>query len=177
MSAKLPGRIVRFRLSPDDQLSLIDVVGLKMGQNPERFSFDQVARLAVIGLLRQLRLKGIIPTRDGFEYNKMMAPFLHRSPPVVELTNAEASRLNTVMFNDEVTLPSTVDELDELLRRQKEIKMVCRENPYGHPDENDVKEYANTIKSIYAVQGVETSLTDDELLELAKKELPERKVR
>lgn len=68
------GRVVHIRVSPKDCMGCIDVLQ-KNGIIVRGTSFPQVVSMALKSLLNTVRGVGVIPDRDGFEYNEMMEPF------------------------------------------------------------------------------------------------------
>lgn len=69
-----PGRVVSIRVSPKDCLSSIDIIE-KLGLHIPGVSFAQVVSIAYSSMLESMRQNGVIPTRDGTEYNRMMLAF------------------------------------------------------------------------------------------------------
>lgn len=62
------------RVNPRDCLSAIDVVQ-QAGIAVQGMSFAQICALAFSSLLEACRARGVIPTRDGFEFDEMMTGF------------------------------------------------------------------------------------------------------
>lgn len=69
-----PGKVTTIRVNPLDCLSVLDVCK-SAGIEIPGGSFAQHVSLALSSLLQTVRDAGIIPTRDGFEYNEMMERF------------------------------------------------------------------------------------------------------
>ena len=72
------GRVVRIRVGPKDCLRVVDALA-RLGIDPVvfggRLSFSQATKMVLESCLLALERDKIIPTRDGFEYLEMMAPF------------------------------------------------------------------------------------------------------
>ncbi len=74
MSQMRPGRIVSIRVNPRDCMSVVDVIE-KIGMHVNGMSYSQAVSVALSSALEGLRQAGLIPTRDGFEYSKVMTKF------------------------------------------------------------------------------------------------------
>ena len=69
-----PGRTANIRINPADCMSCIDVIK-KTGMNLQGASFTIIVSAALASMLESFRQNGIIPTRDGFEYNEIMKAY------------------------------------------------------------------------------------------------------
>lgn len=69
-----PGEVVRMRVNTLDCMAVVDVLN-KLGLQYQGMSFSQACSTALSSLLETMRVKGVIPRRDGFEYSDMMAPY------------------------------------------------------------------------------------------------------
>lgn len=69
-----PGVVVQIRVPPADVMSCIDLVK-KANLITQGMSIAEVVRLALSGLCGGARKAGLIPQRDGFEFNEMIQPF------------------------------------------------------------------------------------------------------
>jgi len=67
------GRVVRMRVSPKDAMAVADVC--KAHAMPA-MGFSQSVSYTLAVLLETARTAGMIPERDGFEYNELMQQFL-----------------------------------------------------------------------------------------------------
>lgn len=68
------GRVVKIRINPVDCMVAVDVLQ-KVGILTPGMSFAQCVSTAFHYLGKAARDSGTIPTRDGFEYEKLMAQF------------------------------------------------------------------------------------------------------
>lgn len=68
------GKVVRIRLSPQDCLSVVDIVNQTNSYIPG-MSFANAVSAALQTALATLRSLDIVPTRDGFEFLEMMQKF------------------------------------------------------------------------------------------------------
>lgn len=76
MSGRLKaGLVISLRINPKDCMSVVDVLA-KTGTVIPGMSFSAMTALALSSLLETMRQQGKIPTRDGFEFSEMMAPYL-----------------------------------------------------------------------------------------------------
>lgn len=91
------GEVVHIRVNPEDVMAAIDIVKVS-GVYVQGMSIAQVVRLAYSGLAEAARKHGVIPRRDGFEYEAMVKPFLNtgRNAKKLQISSAvesaEASR-------------------------------------------------------------------------------------
>ena len=69
-----PGRVAQIRLNPKDCMTVVDIVNQAGGIKPS-MSFAQAVSLALGCAFETFRKKGVVPDRDGFEFNDMMQPF------------------------------------------------------------------------------------------------------
>ena len=68
------GRVVSIRVNPRDCLAAIDTLE-KIGLRVKGMSFAQVVSIAFSSAMESFRQNGIVPDRDGFEFNEMMQQF------------------------------------------------------------------------------------------------------
>lgn len=68
------GKVISLRVNPKDCMSCIDVLEAA-GLPIKNMSFAQVVSLALSSAMETFRTQQVIPTRDGFEFSEMMAPF------------------------------------------------------------------------------------------------------
>ena len=68
------GWVVSLRVNPQDCMAVADVL-TKMGISTVNLSFSQATKIVLASAFETLRGLGYIPTRDGFEFSEMMAPF------------------------------------------------------------------------------------------------------
>lgn len=66
------GTVVRMRLSPQDCMSVIDLLEGE-GMSLSRIGISNAASIAMSILLREKRKAGVIPVRGGYEYLSMMS--------------------------------------------------------------------------------------------------------
>lgn len=93
------GVVVHIRVNPEDVMGAIDVAR-QSGVYVEGMSIAQVVRLTLGGLLESARRSGVIPSRDGFEYEAMMQPFMNvgRNGKKLQISHAvEVTELSRVM--------------------------------------------------------------------------------
>jgi len=85
-----PGKVARIRVNPKDAMGVVDVLE-KLGVSTTNISFDNGVRIALSSLLESARQSNLIPTREGFEYLKMMERFVRHTKADqvarLELTN------------------------------------------------------------------------------------------
>lgn len=77
-----PGEVVTVRINPTDCMGIADM--LTLGNiDTVGMTFSQATATVIQSLLESARMQGIIPTRDGFEYGKVMQPFSRKrkGPP------------------------------------------------------------------------------------------------
>lgn len=77
-----PGEVVTVRINPTDCMGIADM--LVIGDvNTEGMTFSQATATVIQSMLESARMQGIIPTRDGFEFSKVMQPFARKrkGPP------------------------------------------------------------------------------------------------
>lgn len=77
-----PGEVVTVRINPADCMGIADML-IVGGIDTEGMSFAQATATVLQSLLEAARMNDIIPIRDGFEYNEVMAPFARKKkgPP------------------------------------------------------------------------------------------------
>ena len=68
------GRSVYIRVNPKDCQSVVDVLK-RVDILPRGMSFSQGVSIALASCLEGLRQAGVIPTRDGYDFNEVMAAF------------------------------------------------------------------------------------------------------
>ncbi len=71
------GMVVRMRISPRDCMSILDAAEAA-GMKADEFSFSALSSIVMSSILEGLRRSNTIPHRDGFEYLRMMQPFLDK---------------------------------------------------------------------------------------------------
>lgn len=69
-----PGIVATIRVNPKDCMAVVDVMEA-VGITTEGMSFPAMISLTLSSLLQTARDNNQIPTRDGFEYNEIMAPY------------------------------------------------------------------------------------------------------
>lgn len=70
------GSVASIRVNPRDSMSVVDIVK-STGMYVEGMSFPQMVSLALSGCLQALRDNGVIPDRQGFEYQEVMKGILN----------------------------------------------------------------------------------------------------
>lgn len=70
-----PGMVATIRVNPKDCMAVLDVMEA-VGITIEGMSFPAMVSLTLSSLLQTARDNGQIPTRDGFEFSQMMAPYI-----------------------------------------------------------------------------------------------------
>lgn len=68
------GTVVKIRLNPEDVMACIDIVEASKILLPG-MSIAQVVRLALTGFCEAARSQGIVPTHDGFDFERIMSKF------------------------------------------------------------------------------------------------------
>lgn len=71
------GSVVNIRVNPRDSMSVVDLVK-QSGLAMEGMSFAQMVSLALSGCLEELRKRGVVPERSGFEYSEICRPYLQQ---------------------------------------------------------------------------------------------------
>lgn len=84
-----PGKVVTIRINPKDCMGILDVLELSNQRIPGA-SFPVMASLTLSSLLETMRQNGIIPTRDGFEFDGMMREFIEPKRTKTKLEIADA---------------------------------------------------------------------------------------
>jgi hypothetical protein len=74
MSQRKSGKVVSIRISPLDCLSIIDICK-KAGIIEADATFPGLTSQALKMMIHAYKTMGMIPVRDGFEWNEMMEPF------------------------------------------------------------------------------------------------------
>lgn len=149
------GQVVRIRVAPKDCLSVIDVLQ-KAGINTTGMSFSSVVSLALSSLLEGIRKGGVIPDRDGFEFQEMMQPYLNNAHTrKVGITNAIYSA------GGEFTAPAVAVtpepkpvSTEERLARRRLSELVAKREAIddGAPmvwQESDETEYQELYFKVY----------------------------
>lgn len=120
--------VLHIRLNPEDVMGCIDVIKAS-GVNPAGMSLAMIARLALSAFLEGARQNETIPTRDGYEYSEMVAPYLG-TPQSKKLQifstirNTEIARVKVdepasqFAISSTYTKPDGRDVSDEVVRRR-----------------------------------------------------------
>jgi len=152
------GRVVYIRVNPKDCMSCVDVCQ-KVGLVTRGMSFAQLVSLALSSLLETVRKDGAIPTRDGYEYNEMMAPWeggkntkvtvqLNRA---IELQGSEfvVPPLPTGQDNKDVVISRNpaIARYENLIRELQEKKKYSPENADAYDEE--ILQYTAQIAEEY----------------------------
>ncbi len=87
--------VLHIRLNPEDMMGCIDLVQ-SAGVPTNGMSLAMVARLALSACLQAARENGTIPSRDGFEYSAMIAPF-------AQANQAKKLQVTSIMRNNEIS--------------------------------------------------------------------------
>ncbi|MHB8413879.1 MAG: hypothetical protein ACYDB1_00595 [Acidiferrobacteraceae bacterium] len=127
------GPTPHIRMSPQDAMGCIDVAE-KLGVNIDGMSFAMVVKLAVASLLESARQNGLIPRREGWEYDKMMSRFdeLQQGARAGKL---QMTALVQGMGSDlapRAVMPET-PERERRRMRYKELKFLHESDPLNHP--------------------------------------------
>jgi hypothetical protein len=96
------GRVVTTRINPRDCMSIADVLD-RAGVYTQGMSFAQAVSLALGSVLEMCRQQGILPTRDGFEYEEMMKRFTHN--PKVDMARKLAITSTIGSMGSEIKIP------------------------------------------------------------------------
>lgn len=86
------GRIARIRVNSKDCMAIVDLLE-KIGMQVKGMSFSQGVSIALSSTMESLRQQGVLPVRDGFEYNNLMKRF----PPDVKAARARALDITRTM--------------------------------------------------------------------------------
>lgn len=155
-----PGEVVTVRINPTDCMGIADM--LVMGDvNTDGMTFSQATATVLQSLLESARMQGIIPVRDGFEFNKVMQPFARkrRGPPKGGLIAAmhdmkmSVSRARdiaeVITSNDEVSaIASMTPEQRRAGLRLSEL-IVKQEHASDSWSASDQEEYDWLYKIVY----------------------------
>lgn len=68
------GKVVSIRVNPTDCMAIVDMAQ-KLGVSESGMSFSQLVSISLTSLLEAMRQNNVIPTRDGFEYGRMLAAY------------------------------------------------------------------------------------------------------
>lgn len=81
--------VATIRVNPKDCMAVLDVMEA-VGITIEGMSFPAMVSLTLSSLLQTARDNGQIPTRDGFEFSQMMAPYIGQRRTKKKLQIADA---------------------------------------------------------------------------------------
>ena len=162
------GTVVRLRVNPRDCLSCIDIAK-QIGIYTKGMSFSAVVSLALSSMLEACRQQEIIPTRDGFEYDEMMAPF--KEEPIG--ARAKKLEISKTIYDagSDVRVASVLDQRPIVpVNKQQavlnEIRAIC--NAQGRkPDEQDILRLAQAVKDNLLSQGAE-DISDEDIIVMAR---------
>jgi len=134
------GDIVRIRLLPEDSMGCIDVCKAA-GVYVDGMSLSQIAKLALSGLLEAYRNAGVIPKREGYEYNQLVHPITASGnnakklqiSTIVEAAQVARLSVGAPAFSGHLTAPSGNDVLapkkGRVLVRLMELEQKLSDDP------------------------------------------------
>lgn len=105
------GSVVTIRVNPRDSMSVVDLAK-QSGLVMEGMSFAQMVSLTLSGCLEELRKKGIVPDREGFEYSQIVGPYLNQRNGKKLAITEQIHKMGSE-FRVELTLPETPEVLPE----------------------------------------------------------------
>lgn len=125
------GRVARIRVSPADCMLVVDLCRA-VGLDPRGMSWGQAVSTTFSTLAEVARKQGIVPRRDGFEYNEMMASF--GGMATERRASAIASSVHPIGLD---RIPTTLEPVskieqvarDKLDRRWNELQMRKQMTP------------------------------------------------
>lgn len=139
------GRVVRVRVNPPDCMAVLDVCAVLGITSQARFSFDQLVSIALKSLLEAARGHGTIPKREGFEYIKMMEPYMERVPGQ---DRARKLQLTSLMQDRDVKAVTTDIERERRLRRYEELRLRKEADPLNF-SEQDQAEFTPLVDEFF----------------------------
>jgi len=133
------GDVVRIRLLPEDSMGCIDVCKAA-GIYVDGMSLSQIAKLAISGLLEAYRNAGVIPKREGYEYNQLVHPIIASGNNAKKLQistiveSAQVARLSMgkTAFSGTLTMPDNdtlAPKKGRLLVRLMELEQKLSDDP------------------------------------------------
>ena len=158
-----PGKVVTIRINPKDCMSILDVLGVT-NQMIKGASFPALASLALSALLETVRKNGAIPTRDGFEYNDMMAPYIGTRRDGVKLAVADTihragSEMRIASVPQEPTealADATTEVTPEVMRARRRLAELMDKKDLADERssgviwmDSDEQEYQQMYKIVY----------------------------
>ena len=128
------GMVVRMRISPRDCMSILDAAEAA-GMKADEFSFSALSSIVMSSILEGLRRSNTIPHRDGFEYLRMMEPFLNKKGAARQNMTAALygkpvlpiSPPSTVPAREEKTHEELVAEFTDLHNRWDDLTDLERD--------------------------------------------------
>ena len=128
------GMVVRMRISPRDCMSILDAAEAA-GMKAEEFSFSALSSIVMSSILEGLRRNNTIPHRDGFEYLRMMEPFLNKKGAARQHMTAALygksvlpiSQPSAMPTREEKTHEELVAEFEELHNRWESLTDLERD--------------------------------------------------
>ena len=160
---KAVGVVVRLRVAPPDVMSVIDIVDT-LQLYYEGMSFSQVVSIALRGLLESAREQGVIPTRDGWEYSKMLARFptekesLDRVRGKQLLAKRAFDQGHTGEFGRISPLPEPTSVINNEL-----LAHVSNLPDYEHHENIDVRRIYRTLTEMITKKDLDPENFDSEL--------------
>lgn len=150
------GQVVRIRVNPKDCMSAVDVLEAA-GINTRGMSFSGVISLALSSMLEGLRQKNIIPERDGFEYLKVMEPYLRNTQHMkVSVANTIYGAGDFIVKPVETPAPNPMAGLstEQRLARSRLSELVAKKEAIadGHQlvwQESDEAEFQQLYFQVY----------------------------
>lgn len=131
-----PGRTANIRINSRDCMACIDVVQ-KAGINLRGASFSMIVSAALSSAMESFRQNGIIPVRDGFEYEKMMQDY-----PKQGVAQHARALMVTKLFTDTGPATQMPPVVPVNSRKQQRWQELCFQHEHS-PDnmsEEEVKE-------------------------------------
>lgn len=164
---KAVGVVVRLRVAPPDVMSVIDIVDT-LQLYYEGMSFSQVVSIALRGLLESARQQEVIPTRDGWEYSKMLARFptekesLDRVRGKQLLAKRAFDQGHTGEFGKVSSLPQPESESESTVDSEL-LAHVSNLPDYEHHENIDVRRIYRTLTEMITKKDLDPENFDSEL--------------
>lgn len=115
-----PGVVVSIRVNPKDCMGVLDVLE-KAGIVTPGASFPSLISLALGSLLETARQNNMIPTRTGFEFSEMMAPYLKQPRNKKKLEIAKTIH----SIGSDIVSP-TLEEPPQISQREHKVQQAAK---------------------------------------------------
>lgn len=150
------GEVVQIRVNPRDCMGVADVVR-QLNLHIQGMSFAQAVSITLTALLETVRSAGKIPSRDGWEYGEVMAPFAFKKRSARKLEITKAFELtNPVGILPSEPIPELPIEARRLQSRLRELEWKRDADP-GNFSEAEQRELAWTLEAL--AESINSSIT------------------